>query len=113
MKFTNPDTPRAPVRRVANLPVLIVLSIVLLSVLAAAADTSADACTASRARALEALARAANDILQMLDTDAAVDGAPEYELQQAQDGQMAEIERARRDVEERFRRCVAEAGSPR
>lgn len=65
-------------------------------------------CRAARDRALEALANEAISIESALDNDAAVAGAPEYLLQEALDALIADIDRERAAVRERYRRCVAE-----
>jgi hypothetical protein len=65
-------------------------------------------CRAARDRALEALANETISIESALDYDTAISGAPEYLLEEARDALIADIDRERAAVRERYRRCVAE-----
>lgn len=70
------------------------------------------ACAAARDRALQSLAQEAISIESALDNDAAVSGAPEYDLQETRDAVIADIERERDAVQKRYRACIAEKGPP-
>lgn len=66
------------------------------------------ACRAARDRALQALASEALSLQSALDNDAAISGAPEYLLQETRDALIADIDRERAAVRERYRQCIAE-----
>jgi len=78
---------------------------------AGAADGNAD-CEAVRDKALSALATERISIESALDNDAAISGAPEYDLQEARDAVIADINREREAVRQRYRQCVAEKQTP-
>jgi hypothetical protein len=66
-------------------------------------------CRAARDRALRSLALEAISIESAFDNDAAVAGAAEYDLAEARDALIADIDREREAVRRRYRQCVAES----
>jgi hypothetical protein len=105
--------PACPAARRLVLAVAWGLLPVLFAGIVGAAEPSAATCAAARDRDLRALAEAAAATAAQLDADAAVEGAPEYELQETREAQMGEFDRARRAAQDRYRQCLARQGRQR
>lgn len=81
---------------------------------AAAAGTTGqqtDACTIVRDQALWALMSEEKSIIALFDADAALTDAPVYELEQTLKGLLADIERERYAVDDRYEECLAAKGA--
>ncbi len=63
-------------------------------------------CADTRDRALERLDETALAVATAFDTDAAIAGAPEFELLEAKEALLEDIARERREVLESYRRCA-------
>lgn len=113
MRSTSPEnsTERCRGRRpgtVAAGAAILAFALALCVAEAAGPQPAAEAaCAAARDRDLRALAVEAIAIAGALDTDAAIADAPEYELSETKKAVLADIERARLAVWDRYRRCLA------
>lgn len=72
----------------------------------AAGSPADDACAVSRDLALKPLREEAIAIEAAFDNDAAISGAAEYRLEEARKALIADIDRQRDAVEQRYRQCI-------